>query len=136
MSRSPYLAIGAVAEATGVSVTALRYYDEIGLIAPELRVGGKRRFGADIVGRVNFIRKAQDVGFSLDETRTVLQDEAGEWPLVVEDKLAELRQKRARLDSMIALLEEIKECGCSVVASCPKAEAWVESKHGLNRTKC
>ena len=120
MSESELMAIGTLATATGVAVSALRYYDEVGLITPSTRIGGKRRFDSDAVGRVNFVRRAQQVGFSLEEIRSVLDDTAGTWNDVVVDKLAVLRSRRAELDSMIGMLEEVRVCGCRVVAECPR----------------
>ena len=119
-TASELLPIGDVAEQTGVTVSAVRYYDEIGVITTAKRVGGKRRFDPTIVGRVSFIRRAQEVGFSLDEIRTVLDDEHGGWHEVVDQKQVELIERRDRLDTMIEMLREIRECGCEVVASCPR----------------
>ena len=119
MSSTRLLPIGELAETTGIAVSAVRYYEDIGVISAATRVGGKRRFDADTVGRVNFIRRAQEVGFSLDEIRTILDDEAGDWRDLVDHKLVELHGRRDRLDSMISMLAEIRECGCGAVASCP-----------------
>jgi len=116
------LAIGAVADATGLAVTAIRYYDEIGIIEPSSRVGGKRRFASETVGRISFIRRAQDAGFSLDEIAHLLDDRSGGWNQLVSNKLDELSEKRARLDTMIAMIEEIARCGCEVVSECPRLD--------------
>ncbi len=121
MSAVALLPIGEVADSTGVAVSAVRYYDEIGVITATARVGGKRRFDPDTVGRVSFIRRAQEAGFSLEEIRTILDDAQGGWHYLVEEKLAELSERRDRLDTMIAMLGEIRDCGCEVVASCPRA---------------
>ncbi len=121
MSAVALLPIGAVADSAGVAVSAVRYYDEIGVITATARVGGKRRFDPDTVGRVSFIRRAQEAGFSLEEIRTILDDAQGGWHDLVEEKLAELSERRDRLDTMIAMLGEIRDCGCEVVASCPRA---------------
>jgi len=121
MNAVALLPIGEVADATGVAVSAVRYYDEIGVITATARVGGKRRFDPDTVGRVSFIRRAQEAGFSLEEIRTILDDAQGGWHDLVEEKLAELSERRDRLDTMIAMLGEIRDCGCEVVASCPRA---------------
>ncbi len=121
MSAVALLPIGEVADSTGVAVSAVRYYDEIGVITATARVGGKRRFDPDTVGRVSFIRRAQEAGFSLEEIRTILDDAQGGWHDLVEEKLAELSERRDRLDTMIAMLGEIRDCGCEVVASCPRA---------------
>ena len=119
MSVAALLPIGEVADSTGVTVSAVRYYDEIGVITATTRIGGKRRFDPDTVGRVSFIRRAQEAGFSLDEIRTLLDDTKGGWRDLVEDKLAELSERRDRLDVMISMLGDMRDCGCEVVASCP-----------------
>jgi len=115
------LAIGAVAERTGLSVSAVRYYDEIGVISARERVGGKRRFSEATIGRVNFIRRSQDAGFSLEEIRALLDDTQGEWRSLVDAKIVELAERRRQLDEMLDFLGEIRECGCEVVARCPRA---------------
>lgn len=121
MNDDTLLSIGDLAEATGVSVSALRYWHENELIATAARVGGKRRFAPTTAGRVNFIRRAQRAGFTHDEIRTLLRDEAGAWRSHVTQKLVELRSKRTELDEMIGMLEEVQTCGCTVVADCPRA---------------
>ena len=121
-SAAGLLSIGEVAKSTGVTVSAVRYYDEIGVIAASARVGGKRRFSPDTVGRVAFIRRAQEAGFSLEEIGRILDDERGGRRDLIEAKVAELADRRDRLDTMIALLAEISDCGCQAVASCPLLE--------------
>lgn len=122
MTSTELLPIGSVAASTGVSVSAVRYYEDIGMISAVVRVGGKRRFHSDTIGRVSFIRRAQEVGFSLEEVRLILDDEAGGWLDVVEDKIDELARRRRRLDLMIAMLKEMRDCGCDAVASCPRSD--------------
>ncbi len=119
MSSTDLLAIGEVAKTTGISVSAVRYYEEIGVISSAARVGGKRRFDQATIGRVSFIRRAQEAGFSLEEIGTILDDETGIWRVLVDDKLIELIERRDRLDTMISMLAEIRECGCGAVAACP-----------------
>ncbi len=119
MTTTELLAIGEIARTTGIAVSAVRYYDEIGVISAITRVGGKRRFGPETIGRVSFILRAQEAGFSLDDIRTILDDTAGGWRDLVESKLIELTERRDRLDTMIAMVSEIRDCGCEAVASCP-----------------
>ena len=121
MTVEALMSIGTLAAATDVAVSTLRYYDEIGLLTPDARVGGKRRFASPAIGRVNFVRRAQQVGFSLDEIREILADDDGAWGELVDTKLATLHQQRTELDAVIALLEEMRACGCEVVAECPRA---------------
>ena len=119
MSSTDLLPIGEVAKNSGISVSAVRYYEEIGVISSATRVGGKRRFDRATIGRVSFIRRAQEAGFSLEEIGTILDDETGIWRVLVDDKLIELIERRDRLDTMISTPAEIRECGCGAVAACP-----------------
>lgn len=114
------LTIGKLADETNVTVSAIRYYDEVGLVTPASRIGGKRRFTPDAIGRISFVRRAQAVGLSLDDIRTILDDGGEGWPLVVQRHLATLEQQRDELDTMISMLKEVRRCGCDVVAQCPK----------------
>ncbi len=120
MSSTRLLPIGEVAETTGIAVSALRYYEEIGVISSTARVGGKRRFDPATIGRVSFIQRAKEAGFSLEEIGTILDDETGSWRVLVDDKLIELTERKDRLETMISMLAEIRECGCGAVASCPR----------------
>jgi MerR family redox-sensitive transcriptional activator SoxR len=124
MSGSDLLAIGTLSDATGVAVSALRYYDEVGLIDASTRVGGKRRFEPAVIGRVNFVKRAQGVGFSLDEIGAILDDDAGSWRNVVVEKLENLREQRDELESMIAMLEAVEDCGCQIVSQCPRTAVF------------
>ena len=119
MTEAALLPIGSLAQATGVPVSTLRYYDEIGLIATTSRVGGKRRFDRETAGRVDFVRRAQRAGFQLEQIRSLLNDETEDWKAIVAEQLQTLRSQRDDLDAMISTLEEVQECGCSKVATCP-----------------
>ena len=66
------LTIGAMSERTGVAPSALRFYEDEGLIHAHRSEGGQRRYSRDTIRRVSFIRAAQQVGLSLDEIRTAL----------------------------------------------------------------
>ena len=72
------LTIGDVAEAAGVGVETIRYYERRSLVPQPGRVAGTyRRYGAVHVDRVRFIKRAQALGFSLEEIATLLQLEDG-----------------------------------------------------------
>lgn len=67
------LSIGRLAQAAGVNVETIRYYERRGLLAqPPRPLGGQRRYPADAVRRVRFIKRAQALGFALDEVATLL----------------------------------------------------------------
>ena len=73
--RRRNLRVSEVASAAHVSVQTLRYYERRGLfrIVPQRSASGYREYDSDAVQRVRFIRKAQDVGFTLDEIRELLE---------------------------------------------------------------
>lgn len=73
MTRMAGLLIGEVAQRAGVSAPTVRYYEEIGLLPPPLRSAtGYRRYSGQTVDELRFIRKAQALGFSLDEIGEIL----------------------------------------------------------------
>jgi MerR family transcriptional regulator, redox-sensitive transcriptional activator SoxR len=119
------VAIGDFARRAGVAASALRYYEELGLIWSERTSGGQRRYARMMLRRVAFIRAAQTVGLSLDEVRTALArlpDErtpnkadwnkvSATWVRRVDQRIAELEQLRATLNGCIG-------CGCLSLRTC------------------
>ena len=112
------IGIGEVAKQSGVTIATIRYYDEIGMVTVARRVGGKRRFEPDTIGQIAFIKRAQDAGFSLEEITAILEETRDDWHHIIETKLTELTDRRARLDTMIDLLTDFRDCGCQTYATC------------------
>jgi len=72
------ITIGDVAEAAGVGVETVRYYERRGLISqPARAMGGYRRYGGGHVHHIRFIKRAQDLGFTLEEIESLLKLEDG-----------------------------------------------------------
>jgi MerR family copper efflux transcriptional regulator len=70
---APHVTIGAVARRAGVGIDTIRYYEREGLLpAPQRRASGYRDYGPDVVERLRFIRRAKDLGFTLEEIRELL----------------------------------------------------------------
>ncbi len=95
------LQIGEVATAAGVSVDTVRYYERERLIPSSGRTqGGFRQFGHDAVDRIRFIKQAQELGFALDEIRTMLRADGSAECRHVHDllkaKLAEIDERLRR----------------------------------------
>jgi MerR family redox-sensitive transcriptional activator SoxR len=125
---SERLTIGELAERSGVAASALRYYEERGLISAERAAGGQRRFARPVIRRVAFIVFAQRVGLTLEEIgvelATLPEDRApkrADW-----SKLS--RSWSARIDERIAELERLKSgltecigCGCLSLDRCQLA---------------
>jgi MerR family redox-sensitive transcriptional activator SoxR len=119
------LSIGELSERTGVAVTALRFYEAKGLIAPLRASSGHRRCPRDTLRRVSFITAAQRVGLSLAEIGTALSSLphhraptarewgrlASSWRPVLDRRIALLEKLRNDLDSCIG-------CGCLSLTSC------------------
>jgi MerR family mercuric resistance operon transcriptional regulator len=110
------LTIGQVSRAAGVHVETIRYYQTLGIVRqPDRPAGGFRRYGPDDVARLAFIKRAQQLGFALDEVKALLQLEDGrscrETRLLAEKKLAVIEQRLADLSRMRRLLKRlIGEC--------------------------
>ena len=125
MDTTRLLPIGEVAERTGVSVSALRFYERHGLVHAARSEGGQRQFPRDALRRVSFIRVAQRVGLSLDEIRESLGTlPEGRTPTAA-DWARLSRTWRPRLDRQIELLEHLRDdlsscigCGCLSLRRC------------------
>ncbi|GAB4149527.1 MAG: Cu(I)-responsive transcriptional regulator [Cyanobacteria bacterium J069] len=96
--------IGEVAKASGLPIKTIRYYDELGLLKTSGRTEGNYRlFGADVFGRLRFIKRAQSLGLSLLEIKDFLAvHDQGSLPCSqirgkLEDKLVEIEQQIQQL---------------------------------------
>jgi MerR family redox-sensitive transcriptional activator SoxR len=119
------LAIGVVAERSGMAVSAIRFYEARGLISSDRTDGGQRRFRRDVLRRLGFIQAAQRVGLSLEEIGEAL----GTLPAHAAPTPAQWARMSARwqpmLDERIRLLEQLRSdldgcigCGCLSVSAC------------------
>lgn len=122
------LTIGQLAARSGLSASALRFYESEGLIAAERSAGDQRRYRRETLRRVAFIRTAQRVGIPLREVRSAL-DELGRNKTPTRQDWARLSARwRDELDERIAHLEGLRDrlsgcigCGCLSLASCQLA---------------
>lgn len=129
--------IGGLAKASGVKVTTIRYYESIGLIDPPDRSeGGQRLYDNGAVERMNFIRHARDLGFSLDAIRELIALSANTERSCVEiDEIArrhaaDIRHRIKRLKALEREMERmIKACSVDKVGDCRVLA--VLSNHGL-----
>ncbi|RVT49831.1 Hg(II)-responsive transcriptional regulator [Rubrivivax albus] len=111
------LTIGAVAKAAGVNVETVRFYQRRALLPePDRPYGSIRRYEAEDVARVKFVKAAQRLGFSLDEVASLLKLDDGthcdEARQLAEGKLADVRKKLKdlrRIESALAGL--VSGCG-------------------------
>jgi MerR family redox-sensitive transcriptional activator SoxR len=123
------LSIGKVARRTGVAASALRYYEDAGLLPPPRRVGGQRRYGPEVLRRVEVLRCAQQAGFTLAEIRTLFHGfgagtPLGErWNTLAHAKLRELDALIARAGQMKRAILAGMACGCVRLEDCVLASA-------------
>jgi len=121
----PELAIGDVAERSGLAVSAIRFYEDKGLVNSTRTAGGQRRFRRDVLRRLAFIQAAQQVGLSLAEiggALGLLPPDAGPtasewrrlsaaWRPLLDERIALLTALRDQLDHCIG-------CGCLSLERC------------------
>ncbi len=135
------LSIGEVARRTGIRPSALRYYEESGILPAPARVGGRRRYGSDVIRRVDLLRFAQQAGFSLEEIKTLFHGFGSETPLsarwqsLARRKMRELDELAERVTRMREALELSLKCGCVRVEDCSLSPADVPQTRRQQRTQ-
>ena len=131
--RTDNLSIGAFAEAAGVNVETIRFYQRKGLLwEPDRPYGSIRRYGETDVARVRFVKSAQRLGFSLDEVAGLLTLDDGahcdEARQLAEQKLIDVRSRLADLLRIEAALVTLVDdcCASHGTVSCPLIAALQE----------
>jgi MerR family mercuric resistance operon transcriptional regulator len=114
------LTIGKLADAGGVGVETVRFYQRKELLETPKRGDGIRRYGDADVRRLRFIRKAQRAGFTLDEIKELLELDAGH----DHHRARELAKNRiVKLDRQIADLQRARECLRRLARQCAKGKS-------------
>jgi MerR family transcriptional regulator, redox-sensitive transcriptional activator SoxR len=122
------LSIGEVADRSGLTASAIRFYEKEGLVYADRTEGNQRHFRRDVLRRLAFIRIAQKVGLSLDEIKEALSE-------LPTDKAPNAKQWqhlsrgwRQRIDERIEILEALRSgltscigCGCLSLRTCALA---------------
>jgi DNA-binding transcriptional MerR regulator len=107
--EQPHLLIGKVAEVTGASPKAIRYYESLGLIPTPKRKGKYRIYSSHDVFLIHVIKEAQTIGFSLKELKELLHEQSNkqQFPLQTANKMME--EKRLEFHSDIKKLQELEK---------------------------
>ena len=120
-----FLTIGEVASRTGVATSALRYYEDRGLITSERTEGNQRRYPRSILRTVSVIRAAQEVGLTLSEIQEALAGLPDGRTPTRDDWSSLAKGWRANIDQRIAELQALRDdlgdcigCGCLSLTSC------------------
>lgn len=120
-----WLAIGTLAKRTGLSISAIRYYDSQGLVHASRNAGGQRRFHRSTIRRLSFVLIAQQLGLKLDAISQQLQALPSERTPTAKDWAAIGRTMRRDLDARIDSLTRMRDnldgcigCGCLSLKRC------------------
>jgi MerR family transcriptional regulator, redox-sensitive transcriptional activator SoxR len=124
-TASRYLTIAQLSARSGAAPSALRYYEDLGLISAERTTGNQRRYPSYVLRRIAFIRAGRQLGLSLRDIRTALDTlPDGEAPTKAQWGRA-ARTWQARIDERIAELQRLSStlgscvgCGCLSLRSC------------------
>jgi MerR family redox-sensitive transcriptional activator SoxR len=117
--------ISEVGRKVGLRTSAIRYYEQIGILEPARRVSGQRRYDETVLYRLAVIRRAQEVGFTLDEIRQLFfgfsqsTPISQRWKKIAERKIVELDARLEQTQSMRKLLKKLETCcECETVERC------------------
>jgi MerR family transcriptional regulator, redox-sensitive transcriptional activator SoxR len=117
------LSIGEVAAATGLRTSAIRYYEDAGILPKPERVSGKRRYDSDTIDRLTLVRFCGRLGMSLADVGGLLAIPRGSrakdhWRQLVDGKLDEIGELIKAAQGVERILRESRDCDCVTLASC------------------
>ncbi len=118
--------IGVVSRATGLPASTLRYFESEKLLSPPRGSGGQRRYRLADLKRIQFVQRAQSVGFSIAECRTLLRgldrDKFSQaWRKLVEEKIVALDKQLEEVNRMRGDLASALRCACDDAVDCTRA---------------
>jgi MerR family transcriptional regulator, redox-sensitive transcriptional activator SoxR len=118
------LAISDVARVFGLRTSAIRYYEEIGILPSAMRKNGQRRYDKSALFRLAVVQRARETGFTLKEIRELFfgfppgTPPPKRWHQLSQRKIAELRERMKRLQLMETLLTRVEDCRCHALEEC------------------
>ena len=125
MPASSLLTVSEVARRSGFAPSALRFYEERGLISATRTGGGQRRYARPVLRRLAFIRAASNIGLSLDEVAEELRmlpsgrtPNAADWGRISTDWKARLDERIAAIEALRDRLDGCIGCGCLSLQTC------------------
>jgi DNA-binding transcriptional MerR regulator len=122
------LSIGELSERTGVPASALRYYDELGLVPPATRVAGRRRYAESAVRDVAVVLFFREIGFSLAEIGRLIGGERQGVRGMLDHKLAELTEQQHRIEVARTALEHGLRCPAGEPMRCPRFWSIIDGR--------
>ena len=129
------MTIGQVAKASGLSASAIRFYEKEGLLPQPVRSSGQRCYDRKVLERLALLEFAKECGFALSEARTLLNSSADDAPLserlrgVAQRKIAELDAKAQRIArSKERIQRAVQWCRCGDLSECARRILAMRSK--------
>jgi DNA-binding transcriptional MerR regulator len=129
-SATPTVSIGELSERTGVPTSALRYYDELGLVRPVARMAGRRRYAPSAVRDVSLILFFREIGFSLTEIERFVAGERHCRQEMIDHRLAELAEQQHRIEVARTALEHGRQCPAIDPMQCSRFWSIIEGRLG------
>ena len=137
------LNIGELADKVGIRTSAIRFYESVGLLPKPPRKSGWRRYDPSVLDRLQVIHAAREVGFSIEEIRTLLNgfpksdSPSKRWQKLAKQKLPDLEAIIQRTMALKYLIEAGIGCDCDDIALCINSEGMAcrpASRAGANLT--
>lgn len=128
------LTIGKLAQAANVGVETIRFYERKGLIKQPAKDGGFRYYSSDVINRIHFIKRSQELGFTLQESKELLElkiknhSKCSDVLSKTEEKIEEINQKIQDLKKMKNTLKDLANCCHSEdmpLSECPILECFI-----------
>jgi MerR family redox-sensitive transcriptional activator SoxR len=129
----PDLSISKAAKQFGFRPSALRYYEQIGVLPPPYRRGGQRLYDESAMRRLAIVQRARELGFSIKEMQILFADFSNgppvseRWHALSKAKLDELDERIEQIHQMQRLLRKMMQCRCTAFDQCGA---------GILRSKC
>jgi MerR family transcriptional regulator, redox-sensitive transcriptional activator SoxR len=120
---NPPFTIGQLAAATGLQSSAIRYYEDAGILPRPQRAAGKRRYDPETVDRLLLIRFCRHLGFRVSDLRGLFSDSGGgrakeAWRRLVDARLEAVGALIEEAKAVRRVLRESRDCDCVTLASC------------------
>lgn len=131
------LTIGKLAKSSSVSVETIRFYERTGILKQPKKDGAFRYYPEEYITRIIFIKRSQELGFTLKETKELLdlkiknQSKCSDVLSKTEQKIAEINQKITDLKKMKKSLEGLANCcvaGSQPLSDCPILENFIKNR--------
>ena len=135
------MTISEVANQIGLRPSAIRYYEEIGILPAAQRVGGQRRYDATVLHRLVVIQRARQTGFTLTEIKQLFfgfrsgTPPSVRWQKLKKRKIVELDAMLEHIQTMRDLLEQQGKCRCTALEECGRKMFEKQCANGAQRVE-